>query len=266
MTKVPNPIIEMLAPNDLRIDARPQRPFDEAHANRIARKFDPTLVGLLQVSRRPEGYYVIDGQHRRAAAIMVERGDVPLPCYVVDGLAVADEAHRFVGINATAKKPHTLDTFRVRVVAEDPAAVEITNILDAAGLRLEVSGLDGTITAIAAVEAVYFGRGTKKLGEPNPELLIDVLAVLGDAWGKDRDAYDSTIIKAMGVLLGRHGGRINKERLAHLLAKSGTAAQLIGRAKSLGDATRKSAPVAAVQVMTEIYNHSLRSGRIKETV
>lgn len=265
MTKSTTPQVEMIAPVDLKIDGRTQRPFDEAHANRIARTFDPSLVGLLEVSRRPDGFYLIDGQHRTAAAIKAGRGDTPMPCYVVDGLSIAQEGHRFVGINSTVKKPHIIDLFRIRVVAEDPAAVEIDQILSAAGLQVAVSNNDGTISAIAAAEAVYYGRGTTKLGEPNPELLIDTLSVLGEAWGKSRDAYDATILKAMGVLLGKHGGRIDKDRLAHLLAKSGTAAQLIGRARSLGDATRKSAPAAAVQVMIEIYNHSLRSGRIKES-
>ncbi len=261
MTSVAQQQIEMINPADLKIDARTQRRRDDSHVDRIAARWDQTLVGLLQVSRRPDGYYILDGQHRAAAAIKAGHGGTPLPCLVVEGLSIAEEGHRFVGINSTTKKPTTIELFRIRVVAQDPAAVEIDRILADAGLRLGITGADGSISAIGAVEEVYFGRRPARR-QPFPELLIDTLSILQRSWGVTRDAYDAVLIKAMGSLLIRYSDRVDKARLCHLLAKSGSPAQLIGRAKTLGDATRKSAPVAAVDVIIDIYNHGLRTGRL----
>lgn len=262
MTNVERPQIMMIAPINLRVDALTQRRRDDSHVNRIASSYDESLVGLLEVSHRADGYYVIDGQHRAAAAIKAGHGDRPLPCHVVEGLSIPEEARRFVGINSTPKRPNAVEVFKKRVTAEDPAAVEIGQIVEAAGLKIGITGHDGCVTAVGALETVYAGKVGRRRGGPNPDLLIDTLAVLGGAWGATRDAYDATLIKAVGTVLDRHTEKLDRERLCHLLAKSGTAAQTIGRAKSLADATRQSVVLAAAQVMVDIYNHNLRAGRL----
>lgn len=263
MTTVEHPQIVMIKPVDLKVDASTQRRRNDGHVNRIASSYDESLVGLLEVSRRGDGYYIIDGQHRAAAAIKAGHGERPLPCYVVDHLSRAEEARRFVGINTTTKRPSLMEVFKIRVVGGDPVAVEISQIVETAGMKIGMTLTDGTISAVAALEAVYSGRlGRRRHSKPNPDLLVDTLVVLGGAWGKSRDAYDGTLIRAVAIVLDRHGEKLDRERLCHQLAKSGTAAQMIGRSKSLSGATRLNVVSAAAQVVVDTYNHNLRSGRL----
>lgn len=264
MTTLPEPHVEMIAPNDLRVDPELQRRRDQAHCNRIGKAFDPALFGVLRVSRREDGkYYIEDGQHRAEGARIAGRGHVPVPCLVEVGLSRADEAKRFVGVNSTTKRPTALDLFRIRIQAGDPKAVEINEVIATAGLSVSMNGAQGTISAIAAVEAVYLGRGGPKPGEPDPDLLVDTLAVLQEAWGRDRDAYDGAMLRGIGSLIANNRDRINRDRLSERLAKKGTAGYIIGQAKTLSKALRLSQPKAVGRVVADIYNGGLRTSRIE---
>lgn len=265
-TATPN--IVMIEPDRLKVDPETQRRFDPAHANRLARGWDESLVGLLQVSMRDDGPYVMDGQHRSAAAKIAGLGAVPLPCYVVEGITLAQEAARFVGVNDGAKRPQALDLFRIRVKSDDLIAVDINRIVTEAGLQIGWQDQDGWVSAVSALEAVYTGRAAKGakrgLAKPNPQLLADVVMVIHGAWGKNRDAYSATLVRAMGLLLDRHTGQVDFGRLIDRLGKSGTATQILGRARGLAEIKRQSQWTAACDTMVDIYNRNLRTQRLKE--
>lgn len=79
------PSIEWVAINDLKIDMSYQRSIEAETSQRliasIVARWDWRLCMPLAVSRREEGRFVIDGQHRHAAARL--RGDIAhLPCCI----------------------------------------------------------------------------------------------------------------------------------------------------------------------------------------
>lgn len=92
-------------PSELGVDTRYQRDlgaFGERRVQEIALNFDWRKFTPIVVARRHpadgEGYLVIDGQHRAAAALA--RGDIEaIPAWAIDA-DLAGQAHTFLTINA----------------------------------------------------------------------------------------------------------------------------------------------------------------------
>lgn len=116
-----------------------QRSVDNASSQklieRIAANWDWRLCVPLLVASRGEGLFVIDGQHRRDAAL--KRGDIPhLPCSVVSFASVAEEAVIFATSNRERKVMTKLDLFRSAIIAGEPEAVVLDHLVREAGLSM----------------------------------------------------------------------------------------------------------------------------------
>lgn len=134
------PALQYLLPAQLKIDASYQRSLDtdagKALVRRIAQHWNWDLCQPLVVSRRADGaLYVIDGQHRLAAARL--RGDIAqLPAVVVQYASAADEAASFVHLNQERTPLTRLDLFKAALASGDSEALAIVEALDAAGLMV----------------------------------------------------------------------------------------------------------------------------------
>lgn len=68
--------IDAVAVDELFVDHSYQRPLDTALARQLARTWDRRLAGVIEVSDRVAGqaprYAIIDGQHRWAAAHLID--------------------------------------------------------------------------------------------------------------------------------------------------------------------------------------------------
>ncbi|MBY0394144.1 MAG: ParB/RepB/Spo0J family partition protein, partial [Novosphingobium sp.] len=157
-----------LLPQQLEIDAQYQRSVDSEQSQQlvraIAQHWNWDLCQPLVVARRPDGkLYVIDGQHRLAAARL--RGDIPqLPAVVVQYDSVEDEAASFVLLNQQRKPLSKLDLFKAAVASGDTTASAIVQAMDAAGIRLAphqnyISWKPGMVSNIGGIEACWKGRG-----------------------------------------------------------------------------------------------------------
>jgi len=161
------PSIEMRHPSELRVDDSYQRSIDTGPSRKLiagmARDWDWRLCVPLMVSRREDGLYVIDGQHRLAAANM--RGDIPfLPCCISTYDGPADEARMFVAANRSRRAVNHLDDFHAAIVANNDDAIEINNLVVGAGLRVsrktgKTSWIPGEVTFTAAIARVLRRHG-----------------------------------------------------------------------------------------------------------
>lgn len=257
---------EWLRPVDMVVDAEVQRVFDQAHAARIAKQYDPLLFGLGHASRRDDKeYYVLDGQHRVEAAKEAGMGEIPVLFKVYRNLTHADEAALFLKLNANKKSVAALDSFRVSVEAGHPVHCDVKRIVESFGLRVAAYRSEGGISAVVALLNVYEGKvGIKPTNEartnplPKGQLLSRTLHILTRAWSKDRDAFDAILVRGVAALLTKHGPSLDGDRLAKALAKSGTAAQAVGGIKGLQTLTRKSPTLAAVDFLDGVYLRGLR--------
>lgn len=252
-----------LCPDQILIDPDVQRKFEAKHAASIARRYDPLMFGMGHVSVRADGkYYVLDGQHRCAAARQAGHGGIPVLFKIYRGLSSAEEAALFITLNANKKAVTALDTFRLNVKAGHPASCDISRIVESFGLRVAGYQLDGGISAVAALIAIYDGRlGTKPStqlpsnGLPKGHLLSRTLHCLTTAWGKDHNAFYVLILRGVAGLMKKHGAAVDIQRLAKALSKSGTPTMATGRIRQLSEVSRRSASLAAVEYFENIYDH-----------
>jgi hypothetical protein len=128
-----------LPTNVLLVDPEYQRSLNKDRAARIAREFNPRQFGYLKVSRRDGNYYVIDGQHRLAAAKIL--GYTSLPCNVCDGLSRQTEADDFRAQQDNMTRIHTRDQFKAAVTANDEESVSIAKTVADYGYALQGLGL-----------------------------------------------------------------------------------------------------------------------------
>ncbi len=258
-----------LKPSEVSIDNAVQRAFDQTHANRLAKDYDPALFGLGHASLRTDGRYIaLDAQHRVAAAQLAEQGEIPVLFKIYRGLTVEAEADLFLKLNALKKNVNAMDSFRVGLKAGHPSNVEIQRVLDSFGLRMAAHHADGGISAVVAITHIYHGRvGTKPRGPSpigattEPHLLSRTLHILTKAWGKQRDAFDGTLLRGVAAFLNKHGTTIDAASFAKGLAKTSDPARMIGEIRSYRVTARKTAVLGAVDYLENIYNRGRTVGK-----
>lgn len=169
-TKGMPPSIENRIPAELNIDDSYQRSTDtgpsQALIKRIANGWDWRMCMPLVVSKREDGsLWVIDGQHRLAAALL--RGDIPfLPCCVGVYGSVADEAAMFVAMNRARRPMNRLDDFHAAIASADNEALTIRRLITGAGFTIarktgSQSWVPGEVAFTSAVAKVLRKHGEK---------------------------------------------------------------------------------------------------------
>lgn len=183
---------------NLLIDDTYQRPPHHEFVAREAARFDPTLVGSIDVSeRKAKGqgkgmYAILDGQQRYLMMQLV--GKTACYCSIYTGMSIADEAGFFFRKNKDrmAMKPYY--SFRARRVAGDEEAIEIARIVEAEGFSLgPVSNEEDVIGAIKAVETAY-GMAS----EYREQCLSNTLYTIREAFKGRKDCFNSSLIMGVG--------------------------------------------------------------------
>lgn len=249
--------------NQLVVDSTIQRPLDETRAERMADALDLSLLGIIEVSARPNGtYHVLDGQHRVAALRLAGFHTESVECKIHNGLDEAAEAARFVGLN-TFRAPRAFDRFKVRVRAGDPVAVGVDRILMEFGWRLMPGATDGCFTAVQAAERVYTGFGTTEK-EMGPENLRAAIGTVTEAWGRKPANANGHIIAGLGLFFARYGSQVDKPALVKRLAQyPGGADNYLGKARGIRDWRGGTLPRCVAELTTDLYNKRRSSGQIE---
>lgn len=247
------PSLELVRPVDLKVESQAQRGYDPNWAKALADNWDDEKVGVFKVTRRNGELYVQDGQHRRGALILLERGDEEVFALIYDDRTVQDDAKAYVADNYENRKPNPVDTFRLQVTAGDPQAVEIDKILRDRGLHVAL-GPGRTVSAVAALRWVH-NRG-------GGVLLDATLAVIESAWGAERTGRDGNLLKGTAYVLDRKARALHHESLVDKLAKSGSPAQLLGNARAHKMATGRALYLEVADAILAIYNRGRSVNRL----
>lgn len=129
--------IRMVPLSAMAVDNTYQRDrLSETNIMAMARHWDHAACGALVTSLRDDGlYYVVDGNHRRLAA--ERRGDIrALPCRIVSGLTIADEAALFRKLNMVRVRVDTYCRYRSALVGGDPCVAACDAMVTSLGLRV----------------------------------------------------------------------------------------------------------------------------------
>lgn len=256
------PTLQFLLLSQLEVDETYQRSIDnpgsQSMIRAIARSWNWDLCQPLFVARRNDGrMYVVDGQHRLAAARV--RGDIAqLPCIIALTDGVSKEAKLFSEFNRRRRPPSALDLYFSDLAAGDPIAADINVALQAAGLTMSKhsnlsSFKPGVLMNIAGLRRVRQVHGQDVLA-------LSMLAI-SKAWPGQRLGYIGTLFPGIAEIyrheraLAKRAPRWDESRRVQAIpAFLGSKAQidwygLIQRRK--GDQPGTSLALVAEQIMLE---------------
>lgn len=251
--------------SQLTMPAHAQRSIHkQSRVDKIVADFDPDAIGVLEVScNGGSKFEVIDGWHRTLAMRQMGWGDQKVPCNVHRNLTQQEEAGLFNKLNDETSV-RFIDRFRVRVNAGDPTAVAVNGVVSSLGLCVSDQAGDGHITAVRACERVYTGVGTVARHD-NPDALRTSLRILTGAWGKPSASLAGALIEGAGLLVLRHGKRLEWEDLAKKLSPyPGGPSGLIGTAKAIRAMRGGTMPHCVASVMTDTYNKGRRAHKLPD--
>ncbi len=203
---------------ELEIDDSYQRSIETEASKKlirmIASEWDWDVFDVLKVSRRPDDrLFVIDGQHRRAAA--QQRGDIPqLPCVLKRCAGPAEEARIFIASNRGRKRMSRIDDFRAALGAGDIDAIAIERLVDAAGLKIarhEQSAhvAPGELLIVSSLRTMLTKHGENALGE--------ALTLFGEAFPDEVLVAPAAMLGAIMALLAHERPAVDPDRLFRTL-------------------------------------------------
>jgi hypothetical protein len=172
------------------------------------------LCQPLVVARRDDGgFYVVDGQHRLAAAYL-RRDIAQLPCVVSTYATAADEAASFVALNQQRRPLIALDLFKAALASGDEEATAILKEIEAAGLRLAphmtaAGWKEGMIGNVGGLQRV-----ARSYGFP---ALASSLRVLAKAFNGQVLSYAGTIFPGIAGACYVKGSATDEGRLIAVL-------------------------------------------------
>jgi hypothetical protein len=199
------PVLQYCAPEQLLIDESYQRGLETSASQSLIRKiaihWDWGLCQPLFVARRGDGdLYVVDGQHRLAAARL--RGDIwQLPCVVTSFASGSDEAAAFVALNQMRRPLTKLEIFKAALAAGDFEASQIAVALEDAGLSLANTTNNQTMKAGQVANVGGLQHCYRVFGVQVLTVALDVLA----------QAYKGQVLRYAGTIFPGIVGIVSAE-------------------------------------------------------
>lgn len=234
--------IELIAVDDLKVDAEYQRDVDEDAVRLMFESFDSRLFRPIEVARRADGtVWVVDGQHRLMLALM--RKMTHVVARVHDVKTPAAEARLFLDFNGSSTAVRAWSKFRAGVKAGDEVPTQVHAIVYDLGLRLAEVRRDFAISAVRALETVH----TK---HKNLRRTLELLTGWCD--GKP-DVYDGDTILGFGSFLAAHPTTIDRRMVSVL--RNVAPRELKRRIRLAKDNYAFSRTEATHHVLREIYNY-----------
>lgn len=125
----------MLPVSKLMVDHTYQRnALSQKNINEIVKDYAVGSFGTLNVADRNGVYYVVDGQHRLAAAKKL--GLTAVPCAIWISSGVEQEAAEFERCNSARKVVDSYNRYRAMVVSQNPEYLECEKILHRNGVQI----------------------------------------------------------------------------------------------------------------------------------
>lgn len=247
--------VELLPLDALLIDRDSyQRPVSWSFVRREASRFDPSLVGTIDVSQRsPSTFAVLDGQQRSEIVRLVGKSSIWASIYV--GLDLQSEALFFLRKNRDRKTMHPYYTFRAQLTSGDEETVAQNTIVEKHGYKLAIaaptSDRTDNIAAIAAIKVAY-GR---KLPDGS-DTLDPTLEILRSSTYGRQGGQDAILIRGVSSTLVERPDA-DRELLARILREIGPEL-VLGRARDLKRNANINGEQGVVRVLTSEYDREAR--------
>ena len=224
-----------------------QRPLDATLVRKIVSHWNPNLMNLPKVSHRDGKFFVFDGQHTIEALKLRNDGkDLDIECRIYSDMTYEDEARLFAAQNGISKNVTTIQKLRALYEAKDPDVVRVTNIVIEYGyadpIKNNSSNCPNGFRTLPCALKIY-----EKYGEGR---LRQVLKVISEAWGNDKDGCRAGIINGVNTVLTLYMGEFKEAELIKSL-KRVSPTKLYADAK--GDTAHSGSDRFAYQIV-RLYN------------
>lgn len=248
-----NQYLDHLPISVLKLDRGYQRDVSEAKVRKLIGDWQERAVGVLHVSARDDGYYVIDGQHRVRAAQDQGLSDFKVPCHVHRDLSREEEAAMFLYLN-DSKNVSAYDRFKAGLIAGDEDCIGVQQTLKHYGLEVGPGSSDGTIRCVTKLLTLY---------RKDPQLLDRLCLIATEAWGTRQSAFEQVVVTGLGTVLGRYNGELDEAAFVKKLSGyRGGPTALAGDARGYADVRPISVGRAAAEIMVDAYNRGRRSRQL----
>ncbi len=209
-------VIQVVTLASLKVDPVYQRELTADFVERLANAWDMVTAGTIVVSKRPSGdLYIVDGQHRAAAALRA--GETHILAQVVNEPSAEEEARLRLRGNFK-RNDRITEVFRARLAANDDVATAMQRICKEFDTQINMVPTTNTgINAVSAIEKLYkLDKGVT---------LITVLSLLKKVFGEIHpDVASSNILKGLTWFLMKHQGDCDMERFERCFKTMGTPA------------------------------------------
>lgn len=227
-----------------------QRQLNQSRVDYLIANFDPEDFGTPTVSERDGYAWVIDGQHRIAAAKVALGEDQMIQCWTYSDLSEEDEAERFLKLNNTLHV-NAHSRFRVAVTANRPRETDIDRVVRANGLVVSQDKIEGAVGAVGTLGRVYDRGGPKTLGR--------TLRIVHSSYGDS--GLEAPVIDGVGLVCQRYNGSLNDDAaIERLSSASGGVVHLLARAETIRRQTGNAKSHAVAAAVVEVINRG-RGGK-----
>lgn len=249
--------IRMIPLKDMRIDMSYQRYPNEKRIKSISNNWSDMKANLIHVSHRADGYYVMDGNHTRLAAMV--NGKTELPCRVYEGLSQKEEAAYFTELNSSQKKPSFNEMLKAKAEAGSELESTYLDMLDKVGIKYTFTNGSHKLTlkCHSALLSVY--------SSSNYDLMLRAISVTKKAAADREEFYQIGFFPGMCSLITKHP-EVDDIRLIDVVSKTTTT-----KIREIADKYRRGITGSGVSsirtfrlAFLEIYNKGLRKKKIIE--
>ena len=228
-----------------------QRVINLERIKKMVGDWQPQSVMTPEVSLRDGTYWLIDGNHRRVAAMRL--GLTHLHCKVHTGLTIQEEAKMFVTMNGKRTAPTIGDLFKAELAYHDATAVALKNTIEnECGLQLKLNG-KSTETGIPLTSTLY--KLWENAGHDEFKQTIETIKVI---WPNFTKSWNSAFILGVNHFLYVHPevplSEFNKKLCG------ATPERITGAA--MGSITGNMNSQTIYRVLVDYYNIKRRSGRL----
>lgn len=253
--------IEMWIPTeDLLIDEETQRGIMVSQVEKIINEFNPTSFGRITVSKRKDGYYVTNGQHRLVALRKI--GVDKAPCIVVENPYVDEkeikkfDAINFLEINQNSQAVRAIDKYRIGVSAQLPDWLNVKQVIEENGLRAGTTR--NSVNALACIHRyINSSKNTKTITKKKKQM-SKAIKILKETVGVPEITHVS--LQAMCIIVREYVDtnlttidkiitRFNRIEMQKLLSTAIT---------MKNNGTQKNVVTGLAQMLVQEYNNKCR--------
>ncbi len=196
--------LRMLHKDLLIVDATYQRDVVAQKVTAITAAFSHMAFGALTVAERNGKFYVIDGGHRRAAAM--RRSDITyVPCVVFQTSDVKEEARGFLDVNTGRKPVNAVVKHKALLAAGDETALFVQKLCEQHGLVPQYTAHSaGTIRCVSWL--VMRAREDR-------EALARVLAIAAELSAREAVPVAEKLLDGLWYVHKKCGAGLDDKRL-----------------------------------------------------